>query len=180
MLLPMKAARAAMTCNQPDSGVMVVAGINKKLGVLCVIIIAILSLGYYLSPVDEDKGPSTVTVIIRFNDSGKLYKGNITEWKEGRLEGSQPSGDNTTTFEFHSVQGENQTVFSVLRIAAEWGNFTIGYRDFNTPKGVFVESIAGVENGEYHWQYYLNDVYGVRGSDSKAVGDGDIVIWAHE
>ena len=56
------------------------------------------------------------------------------------------------------MSGENQTVFSALQTAAIWGNFSVKYRDYNSPKGVFVESIAGVENGPRHWQYYLNRV----------------------
>ncbi len=153
--------------------------LNRKLAVFSLALLVILLSGYYFYPQESGEGRSSVTLIIRFGDSGKLRAGNITVWEDGHLLSSEESGDNTT-FEFRKLKGENQTVFSALLSASECGNFSVEYSQHSFPKGVFVESIAGVENGEKNWQYYLNKEYGSRASDDMQVKDNDIIEWVYE
>ena len=57
---------------------------NKPLFGIIIIALIVLSLGYVLSPEDEDKGTSTVLLRIEFDDHGKLYSKNLTIWGGGR------------------------------------------------------------------------------------------------
>lgn len=155
-------------------------GFNWKLFGVLTIVIMVLSMGYLMFPEEEDEGLTTVRMIIDFGGHGELHAGNLTIWKDGEFVNSEMTSNNTTIFRFDRVRGENQTVLDVLSLTAEWGNFTMDHTTHSTERGTFVESIAGVENGDLTWQYYINDEYGVLASDRKRVRDGDTIRWEYE
>lgn len=73
-------------------------------------------------------------------------------------------------------------VFTVLEALSEYGKkFDLKYNN-NYSYGVFVESIAGIKNGDEgkYWQYYVNDKLGEVAADKKEVKAGDNVEWRFE
>lgn len=153
---------------------------NRKLFGLVVTAMVILCIGYFSYPGEENGGSAAVTLIIDFRSHGELHRHNLTIWRNGKMLDSQASPDNTTRFEFHGLGGENLTVFDVLREAAAWGNFTIRHSTHKTQAGIFLDSLAGVENSDNSWQYYVNDEYGITAADRKPVHDGDVIRWVYE
>ena len=119
-------------------------------------------------------------MILQFHDHGVMYKGNLTIWDDGKILNSNHTTDNSTTFEFRNVTGENQSVFSTLITISRWANFTVEYREHGSEKGTFIESIAGIENDKHTWQYYINEEYGHSASDTSSVRDGDVIVWSYE
>jgi len=154
--------------------------LDIKLLVLSVLIIILLLSGFVLYQNEEKSGSGTVMLYIDFGDSGRLYTGNLTVWENGGIVSSTGTENNTTTFEFRGISGENLSVLSVLMKGAEWGNFTVHYSRHFSPEGVFIESICGVENDQKNWQYYINGEYGVRSCDSMPVRNGDIIRWVYK
>lgn len=154
--------------------------LNRKLLVVVIYIIIILVGASILFPAeDDDTGSSSVTLIIDFGDNGNLFEKNHTIWKDGHFLNSTRNQDNTTIYEFQDLQGENQSVFAILEKAAVWGNFTFEYSDYPTQDGVFIDAIAGVENEQASWEYYVNGEYGVQASDLNIVNDGDVITWEY-
>jgi len=156
------------------------ASLDRRLAIISIILIVIVFSGYIYSLKDDDHGHSSVTMIIRFGDHGILHAGNTTVWEDGEFISSTTSPDNSTSYEFYGLKGENQTVFSVLMLSSQIGNFSVDYSEHMIQTGTFVESIAGIENGEKDWQYYLNGEYGTIASDRKPAKEKDIVEWTYE
>lgn len=76
---------------------------------------------------------------------------------------------------------EDKTVFDVLKIMSLESKFDLKYNN-NYSFGVFIESIAGIKNGDdgKYWQYYVNDKLGEVAADKKEVKSGDKVEWRFE
>ncbi|HDO19251.1 MAG TPA: DUF4430 domain-containing protein [Thermoplasmatales archaeon] len=89
---------------------------------------------------------------------------------------------NGTSLSFTNITTCNATVFGLLLEAAKMGNFSVKYTYYGEYDSMFVDSIAGVENGKDNrwWQYYVNGEYGMVGADKKPVKDGDIIEWKFE
>lgn len=86
------------------------------------------------------------------------------------------------TFDFDL--GEEQastTVFDALKNVADKNKFEIKYNN-NYSFGVFIESIAGIKNGDgnKYWQYYVNSKLGDVAADKKEIKAGDVVEWKFE
>ncbi|MEA2054848.1 MAG: DUF4430 domain-containing protein [Candidatus Thermoplasmatota archaeon] len=78
-----------------------------------------------------------------------------------------------------SVAGSNATVFGLLMEAAHEGRFNVEYTYYGQYDSIFVDSIAGIVNGEEnnYWQYWMNGEYGIVGADKQPVGDNDDIEW---
>ncbi|MFH1048897.1 MAG: DUF4430 domain-containing protein [Patescibacteria group bacterium] len=90
-------------------------------------------------------------------------------------------GQEILTFDYILREGVKQTVFDALKDISVTKSFDLKYNN-NYSYGVFVESIAGVKNGDEgkYWQYYVNDKLGEVAADKKEVKAGDKVEWRFE
>lgn len=82
---------------------------------------------------------------------------------------------------YQAIISPDSTVFSLLKEISERNNFEVSstlYKDM----GIFVESIAGLENGTKgkYWQYWVNDKLGEVAADKKKVKEGDKIEWRFE
>ncbi len=82
----------------------------------------------------------------------------------------------------YTINSESDTtVFNALKKYSENKKIDLKYNN-NYSYGVFVESIAGVKNGDdgKYWQYYVNGKLGEVAADKKEVKAGDKVEWRFE
>ena len=88
--------------------------------------------------------------------------------------------ENIISYSF-DANDEERTVFSGLLNYGEENNIGVEYNN-NYDFGVFVESIAGIKNGDdgKYWQYYINDTLGEVAADKKVLEGGDKVEWRFE
>ncbi|MCK5466737.1 DUF4430 domain-containing protein [Candidatus Parcubacteria bacterium] len=88
--------------------------------------------------------------------------------------------ENIISYSF-DANDEERTVFSGLLNYGEENNIGVEYNN-NYDFGVFVESIAGIKNGDdgKYWQYYVNDTLGEVAADKKVLEGGDKVEWRFE
>lgn len=92
---------------------------------------------------------------------------------------TSPSREYATIYEFRGIVGENQSVLDVLRTAGNWSNISVDTTAYPALDGMFVDAIAGVENGDANWRYTINGEYGTRASDLRKVEDHDRVVWQY-
>ncbi len=87
---------------------------------------------------------------------------------------------NELSYFFNNKDSESN-VFSGLLIYAKNNNIEVKYNN-NYEFGVFIESIAGVKNGDEgkYWQYYINGVLGDVAADKKILKESDVVVWRFE
>lgn len=73
------------------------------------------------------------------------------------------------------------TVFSELLVYAQKNDVKVEYNN-NHSFGVFIESIAGIKNGddEKYWRYYVNTSLGEVSADKKKLKRGDTIKWRFE
>ena len=88
--------------------------------------------------------------------------------------------ENIISYSFDANDGE-RTVFSGLLNHGEENNIEVKYNN-DYSFGVFVESVAGIKNGDdgKYWQYYVNDTLGEVAADKKVLESGDKVEWRFE
>ncbi len=88
--------------------------------------------------------------------------------------------ENIISYSF-DANDEEGTVFSGLLNYGEENNIGVEYNN-NYDFGVFIESIAGIKNGDdgKYWQYYVNDTLGEVAADKKVLEGGDKVEWRFE
>ena len=88
--------------------------------------------------------------------------------------------ENLISYSF-DANDEERTVFSGLLNYGEENNIGVEYNN-NYDFGVFVESIAGIKNGDdgKYWQYYVNDTLGEVAADKKVLEGEDEVEWRFE
>ncbi|MBU4339233.1 DUF4430 domain-containing protein [Patescibacteria group bacterium] len=91
------------------------------------------------------------------------------------------SQDKNIKIEYAINDANSTTVFDALKKYSENKKIDLKYNN-NYSYGVFVESIAGVKNGDdgKYWQYYVNDKLGEVAADKKEVKAGDKVEWRFE
>jgi len=102
-----------------------------------------------------EKNPVTATLIIDF--------GNGTVWN-------------------YSVTTKNATVYGLLMDASHAHNFTVKSR-YDSSAGMFVDSIAGAENGEEsrYWMYSVNNnsPWENPSADKKTLTNDDVISWTY-
>jgi len=95
---------------------------------------------------------------------------------------------NGTVMTFGDLTMENASVYDFTLEAANQGGFSVN-TTYYEGMGVFIDSIAGVENGIYigigdedlrWWQYYVNDELGPVAADRLMVNDSDVIEWRFE
>ena len=88
--------------------------------------------------------------------------------------------ENVISYSFDANDKEG-TVFSGLLNYGEENNIEVEYNN-DYSFGVFVESVAGIKNGDdgKYWQYYINDTLGEVAADKKVLEGGDKVEWRFE
>lgn len=91
------------------------------------------------------------------------------------------SQDRNTKIDYIINNTNGTTVFDALKSYSENKKIELKYNN-NYSFGVFVESIAGIKNGDSgkYWQYYVNDKLGEVAADKKEVKAGDKVEWRFE
>lgn len=111
-------------------------------------------------------------------DVGKNTNINISDDQEKTEE--QP-GEQIVSY-FFDENDKEASVFSGLLNYGQENNIKVEYNNDYSEYGVFVESIAGVKNGDdgKYWQYYVNDVLGDVAADNKILKEGDSVEWRFE
>lgn len=82
----------------------------------------------------------------------------------------------------YSVATKNATVYGLLMDAAHIYNFTVNSH-YDSGAGMFVDSIAGAENGEQsrYWMYSVNNnsVWENPSADKKTVSNNDVISWTY-
>ena len=105
--------------------------------------------------VEKTGNPVTATLIIDF--------GNGTVWN-------------------YSVATKNATVYGLLMDASHAHNFTVKSH-YDSGAGMFVDSIAGAENGEQsrYWMYSVNNnsPWENPSADKKTLSNNDVVSWTY-
>ena len=88
--------------------------------------------------------------------------------------------ENVVSYSF-DANDEEGTVFSGLLNYGEENNIGVEYNN-NYDFGVFIESIAGIKNGDdgKYWQYYINNTLGDVAADKKVLEEGDKLEWRFE
>jgi hypothetical protein len=78
------------------------------------------------------------------------------------------------------VEGYNATAYSALLLATGKLGFAVSEKRYDA--GVFVESIAGLKQGDYghYWVYTVNGALPKIAADRQAVRQGDVVVWHFE
>ncbi len=88
--------------------------------------------------------------------------------------------ENLISYSF-DANDEEGTVFSGLLNYGEENNIEVEYNN-DYSFGVFVESVAGIKNGDdgKYWQYYINDTLGEVAADKKVLVEEDEIEWRFE
>ncbi len=88
--------------------------------------------------------------------------------------------ENIISYSF-DANDEESSVFSGLLDYSEENNIEVKYNN-NYSFGVFIESIAGIKNGDdgKYWQYYVNDILGDVAADKKVLEEGNDIEWRFE
>jgi len=89
--------------------------------------------------------------------------------------------ENVISYSF-DADDEERTVFSGLLNYGEENNIEVEYNNDYGEYGVFVESIAGIKNGDdgKYWQYYINNILGDVAADKKVLVEEDEIEWRFE
>lgn len=87
-------------------------------------------------------------------------------------------------FDYVLRKGEKQTVFDVLKDLSSSKGFDLRY-NYDFPQyGVFIESIAGIDNektnGGKAWQYWINGKLGEVAVDKEELKLGDKIEWIYK
>lgn len=75
---------------------------------------------------------------------------------------------------------DGDTVFSILKEFTQRNDVLLDHTYYKQFNSVFINSINNDVNGEYWWQYYVNNVWGDVGCDKYEVSNGDYVEWRFE
>ena len=88
--------------------------------------------------------------------------------------------ENVISYSF-DANDKDATVFSGLLNYGEENNIEVEYNN-NYSSGVFIESIAGIKNGDdgKYWLHYVNNTLGDVSADKKILEAGDEVEWRFE
>jgi len=88
--------------------------------------------------------------------------------------------ENIISYSF-DANDEESSVFSGLLNYSEENNIEVEYNN-DYDFGVFIESIAGIKNGDdgKYWQYYVNDILGDVAADKKVLEEENNIEWRFE
>ena len=88
--------------------------------------------------------------------------------------------ENIISYSF-DANDEESSVFSGLLNYSEENNIEVEYNN-DYSFGVFIESIAGIKNGDdgKYWQYYVNGILGDVAADKKVLEEGNNIEWRFE
>lgn len=93
-------------------------------------------------------------------------------------------GQDTLKFDYILHKGEKQTVFDVLKDMSSTKLFDLKYNYDYPQYGVFIESIAGMDNektnGGKAWQFWINGKLGEVGADKQELKAGDKIEWIYK
>ncbi|MCH7882934.1 DUF4430 domain-containing protein [Patescibacteria group bacterium] len=131
-----------------------------------IIILAVFFVGFYFgqqqasSPVEQEtvstqEAIQRVSLMLDFGN-GTIKTFRDIEWKQG------------------------MNVFDLLKSVAGKNNLEFSYKDYEGDLGVFIKSIDNLENsaeGNFWWQYWVNNKYGKVGSSNYILKPGDVIEW---
>ena len=135
----------------------------------------VLVVIFFLNANTTNKNGENVDVNTEVN-----VENNIEENQEKANEEINEERIDIISYSF-DVNDEEGTVFSGLLNYGEENNIGVEFNN-NYDFGVFIESIAGIENGDdgKYWQYYVNDILGDVAADKKVLEGEDEVEWRFE
>ena len=82
------------------------------------------------------------------------------------------------SWNFNITLNNSATVYSLLMEGAEENNFTVSTTYYPQYQSYFINSIAGVKNGNgKYWQYWINGKYGEVSANLQKLENGDVVEW---
>ncbi|NOQ67932.1 DUF4430 domain-containing protein [Patescibacteria group bacterium] len=146
----------------------------NKILIVALIFVSLLIVAFFLGADTVSKNGENNSVNTNLNVSD-----NVEE--TDKLPASEENkSDKTIVYSFNK-NNEESTVFSELINYGKENNVEIEYNN-NYSFGVFIESIAGIKNGDdgKYWQYYIDDVLGDVAADKKVLKEGDAVEWRFE
>ena len=142
--------------------------------VFILFILFVLYIAFFLTANTTNKNGGNVGVNTEVN-----VENNQEEVSE-QIDEISEEKENVISYSF-DASDEEGTVFSGLLNYGEENNIGVEYNN-NYDFGVFIESIAGIKNGDdgKYWQYYINNTLGDVAADKKVLEEGDKLEWRFE
>ncbi len=102
----------------------------------------------------------------------------VLENKSKKINASLIINFGNESWNFNITLNNSATVYSLLMKGAEENNFTVSTTYYPQYQSYFINSIAGVKNGNgKYWQYWINGKYGEVSANLQKLENGDVVEW---